>query len=193
MREAKRWVARLALVVTAALVVFGCSASSGPSKDEVAIAFQAMDSPMTTASFDTGVYAGNPPTYADSLTNPSGAGGTVSFSFTSSADPTAGPYTITGTVTITNWKDLDTGYTINGTLTTTITDSRAMHDIANYPQTQTVTISWDFALSGGTISTLSGDIEITTYEVSFASFPDITMTGSMTANGHRFDMSEFEE
>jgi hypothetical protein len=192
MKKLKTWIVRLAFVAIVTLAVLGCSTgSSAPSKAEVGEAFEAMGSAMSSASYDTGpgTYVGpGPYIFTHNFVNPSG--GSASVSFTSNTDPyAAGPCSISGSVTFSSWVEPTTGYTISGTLSCSITSTDGLAG-GTYPQTLSTTFSCNLTLSGGAISTLSCNISesVTLYNV--APWYAFTIDGTVTANGHVFDMGE---
>jgi hypothetical protein len=175
MRGQKRWIAFAALVTGAALLVLGCSGNSAPSTTDVYKAFlgglsaqssvqSQPSSNYTTASYGSGTFTGT-------ATNP--AGGTAVVSFTAPAPaPGVFPWTTSGTITFTNWLDLITGYTVNGTLTIVDTLSSATNS--------SLTLTGNLSLTGGTIDTLKFNVVLT----STGGVP--TMSGTITANGYQF-------
>lgn len=118
--------------------------------------------------------------YSTTVLNPLPNGsGSASFSFTTS-DPSANPFQVSGSITFSNWTDPTSGYTINGTVN--VSESLSM---TSTTETITMTITGTLNLSGGSISTLVYDMTMTMDMSSTAP----TFSGTITANGHPFDVS----
>jgi len=193
MAKSRTWKLGLALVLAATLVVLGCSSpgSSGPSKADVNEAFGGVGEAVIAAPSARSAisYTGAPPyIYTDTIPNAQGLTGSVQVTYTSTGNPSSGPSTMTCTYAFTNWYEPSTRYTINGTLTIVDTTDAAS---AADPLTETTTLKGDLSLSGGSVSTLSLDVELKyTISVSNTSLDSSSTTGSITADGHRFNFND---
>lgn len=193
MKRIKECSVVLLIVSVTVFFILGCSSGSGaPSNEDVKTAYMAMGSGLSVAPIDTVTsYSGTGPyTYSASLPNPSGGSAVVSYS--SATNPTAGACTITGTVTLTNWRDTASGYTLSGTVTVSLVSDVALNDTIHFPQTQTVTMSCNLALAGGPVSTLSCNITMSTTEYAGPPYFAFSASGTITANGYVFDITKLQ-
>ena len=179
--------AGLAAMIVMIFVFLGCS-NIAPSTADVTKAFMAMTIAQSSAPAANSVpytKAGGVYTYSPGpLSNPNG--GSVTVVYTSNTNPGGGgPSTIAGTLTFSNWVDLSTGYTINGTVSL----SETISDPSAYPITITGTINGSFSLTGGPVSTLTCRI-YESVSIPATLIPTITLAGTVTANGYPYDVTK---
>lgn len=158
---------KLSVLVLIALFLFaGCDWLFGPSKEDVAAAFAALSRGITAANTGTPTISGNTMTFP-------GTGG-ASLAMTLIMD--ASFNLLDGSkmdVTFSNWNDTTSGYTINGSFTITLTGTQTA-------MVQNCTGS--ITLSGGTITTLAMNYSANTATQA--------VTGTITANGHDFNVAD---
>ena len=180
----KKWVGYLAIFVAMTCTTLGCNnggGAAGPSKSDVKTAYSAMMSGFgyaPAAYFAT--YSGTGP-----YTSPYSNGGSIVATYTSSTNPSSGPWSVTGTITFTNWVDTMSGYTINGTISL----SESINAIeGTYPETITETMTSNLTPTGGPISTLDCNISET---ITYTTSSNINITinsGTVTANGYQYSL-----
>ncbi len=123
-------------------------------------------------------------------TLPSAAGGTLTYSFTASADPGGGGgWSATGTYVFTNWIDPTTGYTINGT----INISASVGVAGAFPLPIVIILTGDLTFAGAPISTLKINVttNLTFHSADIFDFT-LAVTGTITADGKSFDVASLE-
>jgi hypothetical protein len=184
-------VLRTCAIVTAATVflTIGCGPAGGnaPATADVKAAFGSMNSPMYVVPHAESLSWSSATSFSNTITS---GGGSVTYQISSPTDPTAGSYTITETVTVTNWKDPTTGYTINGVVNMVSSCSFPL-GWTTFPFTITATVKGTLSLSGGPISTLGMDVAVAMTMNGLSSSTQ-SQSGTITANGYVFDISKLE-
>jgi len=179
------------LAVTVAMIL-GCSGGGAtpPSNTDVSKALVAMGAGAAACSENNvPAWNGSGP-YTGSMTVSGLNGGSVSVTYSSNTYPTTNPWSITGTLTFSNWYDNATGYTINGTISISASSTVALGDTTNYPQTLSVHMTWNLTLSGGPISTLTGNISESARQTSQGVYsPAPYVSGTVTANNYQFNLN----
>ncbi len=177
----------ISLVITAVLtlIIVGCSGGSSDSDppDEVLAAFEAInngvDDATGIAEVPSSNWNGGNLTYHE---NNAGGSGTLDVTFNLSANPTVGAWTATCTFVFSNWTDWYSGYTINGTLSITMSDTDA---VTASSQKITGTMTGTLTFTGALISTLTCNVT-TTIVITNNNITSAYSTGTITADGKTY-------
>ncbi|HVO40071.1 MAG TPA: hypothetical protein VMV03_13655, partial [Spirochaetia bacterium] len=155
-----------------------------PSAADVTKAFQGMSlsqqqAPAPNSAAAKTAYQTGP--YTPTITV---GGGSIAVSYTATGNPSGpGPWSVAGTLTLTNVYDSYSGYTFNGT----INISASFSDPAASQQTTIIVMTGSLSLSGGTISTLGCNITITS---TIPPSGNPVTTGTITADGFTYDVTK---
>ncbi len=169
-----------AVIAVMAVVVLACSSpNDAPPATDVSKAFSAaFMAEQSAPPANEQTYTGGE--YTNTISQL--GGGSVTFLYSTTGNPATEACTIDGALTFANWVDAFYGYTINGTFDFSMTVGAP-----GVPRSISMTMTFNLALTGGTISTLTGSITLSTTDAPGA-MP--VLAGSVTANGHQFDLNE---